>query len=146
MSDPLPDLELRHLGPGDEASVAEAAALFDKAPVPSETAAFLAAEGHHLILALLAGKPVGFVTGVEMVHPDKGRELFLYELGVAKEARGRGVGTALVRALADLARERGCYGMWVLTDADNAAALGAYRKAGATDTSPSLMLEWRFHR
>jgi ribosomal protein S18 acetylase RimI-like enzyme len=146
MSDPMPDLELRHLGPGDDAAIADAAALFDKAPVPSETAAFLAAEGHHLILALQDGEAVGFVSAVEMIHPDKGRELFLYELGVAEQARGRGVGTALVRALAELARERGCYAMWVLTDADNGAALRAYRKAGATATSPTLMLEWRFDR
>jgi ribosomal protein S18 acetylase RimI-like enzyme len=142
----MPELELRRLGVGDDEVVAQAASLFDKPPVPSETAAFLAAEGHHVILALLDGEPVGFVSGVEMIHPDKGRELFLYELGVAEQARGQGVGTALVRALAELARERGCYGMWVLTDADNGAALQAYRRAGATATSATLMLEWRFDR
>jgi hypothetical protein len=49
-------------------------------------------------------------------------------------------------SLAALARERGCYGMWVLTGAENAAALGTYRKAGATGESPNLMLEWRFDR
>jgi ribosomal protein S18 acetylase RimI-like enzyme len=44
------------------------------------------------------------VTGVEMTHPDKGTEMFLYELGVADEHQGRGIGRALVSALADLAR------------------------------------------
>jgi hypothetical protein len=30
---------------------------------------------------------VGFVTGVEMTHPDKGTEMFLYELSVARLLR-----------------------------------------------------------
>jgi ribosomal protein S18 acetylase RimI-like enzyme len=137
-------LELRHLQPGDDALVERAAALFDKAPLPSATAAFLGSADHHLILAVLDGEPVGFVSGVEMIHPDKGREMFLYELGVADAARRRGVGTALVSALAALARERGCSDMWVLTDADDAAAMGTYRRAGATSAGPTTMLEWRF--
>jgi ribosomal protein S18 acetylase RimI-like enzyme len=70
--------------------------------------------------------------------------MFLYELSVAEAHRRRGIGTALVRSLAELARERGCYGMWVSTDADNAAALGAYRAAGAGSPEPFVMLEWSF--
>jgi ribosomal protein S18 acetylase RimI-like enzyme len=68
----------------------------------------------------------GFVSGVEMTHPDKGTEMFLYELGVEAPFRRRGYDTALVRALAELARARQCYGMWVLTDEDNAAVLATY--------------------
>ena len=45
------------------------------------------------------------VTGVETTHPDKGTEMFLYELAVDEAARDRGVGRALVAALADLARD-----------------------------------------
>jgi ribosomal protein S18 acetylase RimI-like enzyme len=82
------------------------------------------------------------VTGVELTHPDKGTELFLYELGVDEGYRRRGIGRALVSALADLAVERGCYGMWVLTDADNEAALGTYRGAGGSQESPNVMLSW----
>jgi hypothetical protein len=67
------DVELRRLRIGDDAIVLDAAALFDKPPLPAATAAFLAADDHHLILALLDGRPAGFVSGVEMLHPDKGR-------------------------------------------------------------------------
>ena len=56
----------------------------------------------------------------------------------------RGIGRALVEALAALAVERGCVGMWVLTDADNEAALRTYRAAGAGTPSPQVMLEWAF--
>jgi ribosomal protein S18 acetylase RimI-like enzyme len=70
--------------------------------------------------------------------------MFLYELGVDEGARGRGVGSALVSALEALAREQGCYGMWVLTDADNDAALATYRRGGARQESTHVMLTWTF--
>ena len=59
---------------------------------------------------------------------------------------GQGVGKALVAALRDLAVERGCYGMWVLTDHDNDAALATYRGAGASDPDPQVLLDWTFDR
>ena len=74
---------------------------------------------------------VGFVSGVEMTHPDKGTEMFLYELAVDEPWQRLGVGASLVHALANLARERGCYGMWVLTDDDNIAALATYLRPQA---------------
>ena len=70
--------------------------------------------------------------------------MFLYELGVDESARGHGVGTALVAALTELARERGCYGMWVSTESDNDAALATYRSAGAGVPEPGVVLTWTF--
>jgi ribosomal-protein-alanine N-acetyltransferase len=86
----------------------------------------------------------GFVSGVEMVHPDKGTEMFLYELGVDDAYARRGIGRALVERLAALARERGCTGMWVLTDDRNDAAIATYRSAGADTESVHTMLSWNF--
>jgi ribosomal protein S18 acetylase RimI-like enzyme len=137
-------MELRWLGTADEEAVAAAGSLFDHRPLPPWTRRFLQQPDHHLAIAYVAGEPAGFVSGVEVTHPDKGTEMFLYELGVDERFRGRGVGKALVRALAELARDRGCYGMWVLTDADNTAALNTYRSAGATGQDAQVMLEWRF--
>lgn len=82
------------------------------------------------------------MSGVELTHPDKGTEMFLYELAVDEDHRRRGVGTALCTALRDLATARGCYDMWVLTDDDNEAALGTYRGSGATESSSHVMLTW----
>ena len=68
--------------------------------------------------------------------------MLLYELGVREASRRRGIGGALVAALRDIAKERGCAGMWVLTDDDNEAALRTYRRAGAAEPSAQVMLEW----
>jgi ribosomal protein S18 acetylase RimI-like enzyme len=137
------DIDIRHLGPGDDDAVRAAGALFDQPPKPDATRRFLEQSTHHLLVAYDAGgEPIGFVTGVETTHPDKGTEMFLYELGVADPRRRQGVGTALVRALAALARQRGCYGMWVGTEEDNVAARRTYARAGAQATPPHVILEW----
>jgi len=133
-------MELRVLGPGDDRAVVEAAALFDDPPIAAATARFLDDPLHHLIVAYEEGTPAGFVSGVEMTHPDQGTEMFLYELGVHEDLRRRGIGKALVAALRDLAIERGCYGMWVLTDADNEAALATYSAASGVNPQHQLML------
>jgi hypothetical protein len=39
---------------------------------------------------------------------------------------------------------RGCYGMWVATDAGNDAALATYRAAGAEPPEPCVTLTWTF--
>jgi ribosomal protein S18 acetylase RimI-like enzyme len=131
--------------PADAESILAAAELFDHAPTPEWTEKFLASDIHHMLLARGEdGRAIGFVSGVEMTHPDKGTEMFLYELDVHPDHRNRGVGRALVRALADLARDNGCYGMWVLTDADNPAALAAYGAAGAGPPDEQVMLSWTF--
>jgi ribosomal protein S18 acetylase RimI-like enzyme len=137
-------MEIRALVRGEEPAVAAAEHLFDGPVDPAAAARFLAEPGHHLLVAYDTDRPVGFVSGVELTHPDKGTEMFLYELAVDEPARRRGIGRALVEALAALARERGCYGMFVLTDDDNVAGLATYRSAGAREASRSLMLDWEF--
>jgi len=129
----------------DPELVAAASHLFDGPARPEATLRFLDEEGHHLLLAIDdAGRPVGMVSGVETTHPDKGTEMFLYELSVDEGSRRQGIGVALVRGLAELARERGCYGMWVLTDDDNEAALATYRAGGRDAESTHVMLTWSF--
>jgi ribosomal protein S18 acetylase RimI-like enzyme len=132
------------MGAGDDERVTAAAHLFDDAPRPDAVARFLADPAHHLLIAYSAQVPAGFVSGVEVTHPDKGTEMFLYELAVDTAHQHHGIGTALVRALADLARKQGCNGMWVLVDDENAAAAATYRKADGDVESQPLMFSWRF--
>ena len=127
----------------DAEAVHRAVDLFDTPPLAAATERFLAEPTHHLLFAYDdAGRAIGMISGVETTHPDKGTEMFVYELGVTPAARLQGVATGLVRALAALARERGCYGMWVGTEPDNAAAHATYRRAGATEEAPFVLLNW----
>jgi aminoglycoside 3-N-acetyltransferase I len=127
----------------DAAAVRLAADLFDAPPLAAATERFLADPTHHLLFAYdEAGRAVGMISGVETTHPDKGTEMLIYELGVAPVARLQGVATELIKALAEIARKGGCYGMWVGTETDNAAALATYRKAGANEEAPFVLLSW----
>ncbi len=58
-------------------AVEEASPLFDGAARPEATSRFLASRDHRLLVAYDDGIPVGFVSGVETTHPDKGTEMFL---------------------------------------------------------------------
>jgi len=135
-------MDIRRVATRSDAFAAQS--LFDGPARPDATARFLAESGHHMLVAYVDGAPAGMVSGVETTHPDKGTEMFLYELGVAEAHRDQGIGTALVRALGELARECGCYGMWVLTDRANAAAMRAYTRAGGRDPADTTMLTWTF--
>ena len=123
------------------AQIQAAAHLFDDPPIPAAVERFLADPTHHLLLAYAGDRPVGFVSGVEMTHPDKGTEMFLYELAVNEDHRRRGIGRALVEALAEVARSQGCYDVWVLTEEENEAAVATYRRAGGLTPSNHVMIE-----
>ncbi|MEU3722768.1 GNAT family N-acetyltransferase [Streptomyces sp. NPDC031705] len=126
----------------DAAELAAAEGLFDGPARPEWSERFLGSAGHLMLIAYVDGVPAGMVSGVEMTHPDKGTEMCLYELSVDEEYRRRGIGRALTRALADEARARGCYGMWVAVDTDNDEALATYDSAGAEDEGLFAMRGW----
>jgi len=54
----------------------------------------------------------------------------ILQLGVAAERRGRGLGTAILHASLRWAKLKGARQAWVQVEADNAAALALYRRAG----------------
>jgi ribosomal protein S18 acetylase RimI-like enzyme len=131
----------------EAAAVHAAVDLFDGPPLQAATERFLAEPGHHLVFAYDdGGRAVGMISGVQTTHPDKGTEMFLYELSVLPGARRRGVATALVHALREMARDLGCYGMWVGVDPGNTAALGTYRGAGADEEETFVLFNWELTR
>lgn len=135
-------LEFIVLGPEDANVIMAGAALFDHEPREEWAKQFLARDGHHMVWARLGGDDAGFISGVEITHPDKGTEMLLYELGVEAQFRRRGIATALVEELAAIARERGCHGMWVPVDADNEVAQQFYLAAGAGPVEPAVTMWW----
>jgi len=54
----------------------------------------------------------------------------LEDMIVAPEFRGKGVGTRLLERAVKLATDKGCARITLLTDRDNVAAHGFYRKGG----------------
>jgi ribosomal protein S18 acetylase RimI-like enzyme len=70
--------------------------------------------------------------------------MLLYELGVDPPFQGQGVGRALVDHLMALANELGCYGMWTVTDRDNATARAVYEGSGAEPEGDQIVEVWTF--
>jgi len=84
------------------------------------------------VLAELDGAPVGFALFFHNFSTWTGkRGLYLEDLYVTPEARGRGAGAALLRHLAGIAVDRGCARFeWSVLDW-NADAIAFYRAMGA---------------
>jgi len=91
-----------------------------------------------VLLALEKTEPVGFAVYFYNFSTWLGRAgLYLEDLFVRPEMRGKGYGRALLIRLAQIAKERGCGRMeWAVLDW-NEPAIQFYRKLGATP-----MHEW----
>jgi GNAT superfamily N-acetyltransferase len=95
-----------------------------------------------VVLAEEAGTPVGFALFFHTFSTFVGLPgIYLEDLFVVPEARGRGVGRALLTYLARLAGERGCGRVeWAVLDW-NAPAIGFYQSLGALPNA-----EWTVYR
>lgn len=84
-----------------------------------------------VLVAENKGRIVGMCTGQVVISTAEGGPAVLVEdVVVAQEARGQGVGRALLEAMASWARERGATRMQLLADANNTSALQFYHQAG----------------
>jgi len=95
-----------------------------------------------VVLAEDAGTPVGFALFFHTFSTFLGQPgIYLEDLFVVPEARGRGVGRALLAELARLAVARGCGRVeWAVLDW-NAPAIGFYDSLGARPNE-----EWTVYR
>ena len=117
--------------------------VFDRPIKPRLLSEFLREPRHHIAIAREGGSIVGFVSAVDYVHPDKPRQLWINEVGVAPTHRHRGVGKELVQLMIERARALGCTEAWVLTDADNEPANRLYRSTGAAPQRSQRMYVYR---
>jgi len=122
---------LEHLLVADEEMLA--ASLFGDRPAAE---AIIAREGTQ------NGKAAGFALFFHTFSTFRGRRgLWLEDLFVYPDFRGRGIGRALISQVGAIARERGCARFeWAVLDW-NTDAIGFYEGLGAT-----LMPEWRLAR
>jgi aminoglycoside 6'-N-acetyltransferase I len=94
-------------------------------------AAYLAAPGHLMVLAVSGGAVVGQARGMLQFHPDKATELYIDNLGVTPERKREKIATRLLDELTAWGRENGCEGAWVATETENEAARALYAGRGA---------------
>lgn len=129
-------ITLRRLGPDDLGMLlAVPEGLFDEPMDPVQAAAFLNDPLHECILAYDGDLAVGMATGLVMLHPDKPPAMFINEVGTCDTHLRRGIATAVTQSLIYIARIRGCEGVWLGTETDNAAALGLYRSMGGDEVA-----------
>ena len=135
-------VEVRVLGSADVASMRAMLAMFGTAfgDVTTYTArqpddryleALLARDTFVAIAAFAGGEIVGGLAGYVLPKFEQARsELYIYDLAVAEAERRRGIATALIRALQQLASERGIWVAFVQADHGDDAAIALYTKLG----------------
>jgi ribosomal protein S18 acetylase RimI-like enzyme len=127
-------ITFRVLGPSDlDLLVSVRDGLFDNPVDAAQAVAFLADPLHEIVLAYAGDHAVGMATGTVLLHPDKPPAMFVNEVGVREDWQRRGIGRAVTERLMEVARARGCKGIWLGTEPDNDAALALYRSLGGEE-------------
>jgi ribosomal protein S18 acetylase RimI-like enzyme len=128
------EITIKHLGPDDlELLLAVPEGLFDDPVDAVQAADFLADPMHEIMLAYDGDLAVGMVTGTVVLHPDRPPSMFVNELGTREGWIRRGIARDLTERFFDLARARGCEGIWLGTEPDNLPALGLCRRLGGQE-------------
>src|SRR5579859_6617065 len=124
-------VEIRRVGPNDTALFeCVADGVFDEPVDPARLAAYLAAPGHVMLVALHDGVVVAQLAAVIHRHPDKKTELYIDEVGVAPATHRQGIARAMLREMLALGKSLGCEESWVGTEHDNVPARGLYESFG----------------
>ena len=84
------------------------------------------------------GERLGFATVSHSTHFTGQRQAYIGELATVESVEGRGVGTALLEACEQWAREQGYALLTLTTGAANARALRFYRHHGFIDEDVTL--------
>ena len=91
---------------------------------------------HFTALVAIAddGAVVGGLAAYELEKFEQARsEIYIYDLAVREADRRRGVATGLIRALQDIARERGAYVIFVQADPGDEPAIRLYESLGTRE-------------
>ena len=90
---------------------------------------------HFIALAALRGdEVVGGLAAYELEKFEQARsEIYIYDLAVREADRRKGVATGLIRALGQIAKERGAYVMFVQADRGDAPAIRLYESLGTRE-------------
>ena len=111
------------------------AEVYTRAPPDDSYLCSLLGKEHVIALvALVSGQVVGGLVAYELEKFERARsELYIYDLAVAEDYRRRGVATALIQQLRDIAASRGVWVIYVQADYGDNAAIGLYEKLGVRE-------------
>ena len=101
--------------------------VFDEAIDPARLAAFAAAQGHFMTVAIDGDIAVGQIRAMVQHQPDAPPVLYIDNLAVAEAYQGNGIARRLVQAALAWGAGLGCDQAWVATELDNHPALALYR-------------------
>jgi aminoglycoside 3-N-acetyltransferase I len=108
---------------------------------------FLAREHVAVLVALHEGAIVGGLVAYELEKFERARrEFYIYDLAVAEMQRRRGVATALIERLKQIARARQAWVIFVQGDHGDEPALALYDKLGTREEVLHFDIEpWGLH-
>ncbi len=141
----FPPFALSRLGPADVPHLRKLNALFGDAFADPETygarppsdvylEALLAKEHVVFIVALAGEQVLGGLVAYELDKFERmRRELYIYDLAVGAEHRRRGIATALIEQLRDIAAQRGAWVVYVQADHGDDAAISLYERLGVRE-------------
>ena len=142
---PHPPIRIHRLTPGDIPTLRRMLAMFGEAfgDTRTYTAAqprdgylerLLANEGFIALAALEGDAVVGGLAAYELTKFEQERkEIYIYDLAVAAAHRRRGMATALIAGLRQLAAQRGAYVIYVQADLGDDPAIALYSKLGVRE-------------
>lgn len=95
----------------------------------------LLAKEHVIVLVALAdGTVVGGLVAYELPKLEQvRREIYIYDLAVAELHRRRGIATALIRRLQQVAAQRGVWAIFIQADHGDDPAIALYSKLGVRE-------------
>ncbi len=137
-----PGRTVRRLTPDDVALLRALNTVFGRAfgdpetygaepPSDAYLRALLGREHVIALVALLAEEVVGGLVAYELDKFERARrEIYIYDLAVDEPHRRRGVATALIERLREIAEERGAWVVYVQADHGDEPAIALYEKLG----------------
>jgi ribosomal protein S18 acetylase RimI-like enzyme len=101
--------------------------VFDEAIDPARLAAFVAAYGHFMAVAMDGDVAIAQIRAMVQHQPDAPPVLYIDNLGVAERYQRMGLARSLVEYALAWGAGMGCDQAWVATELDNHPALALYR-------------------
>lgn len=106
----------------------------DARPGPAYMGRLLGSEFFIALAALDGDQVVGALAAYVLPKFEQARsEIYIYDLAVAATHRRRGIATALINALRDIAAARGAWVIFVQADHGDDPAIALYTKLGARE-------------